>query len=411
VTGALLVCSATSAKAQASDYVIDLRAGAGVASNPFLVPDGEMAGFLNLEVLPEWRVATERAVTVVRGRLSADAFIDSAEYKPQLGLMAKVERNERLTERLSYNGELEFVSSTGNGIGAASGDPRSEPRLGGGNQEPFPRTDIPDPDLLAGNDQQRQSVRGAAAVRYRVSEIDSIEAGGGFGRFVYPGQTILADFNSIQLRAAYDRALDERTVVGARLDTQTVDTAGILGSFQTVTPQLTAGHRLSELWRIEGALGGLFISGERGIVPAQDRFTISGKARVCRKSPAIEFCAGLLRDVSGSGASGVVRSTTLDAYYTKILDRDTTLSVRALIGSFEDIVSGTAPTAFGDRQYRAISGALERSLSGRISAIASGVAEMTHYQMLGSATNLRFQISIGYRLGGLDNGRSFSSDR
>jgi hypothetical protein len=328
-----------------------------------------------------------------------------------LGLLANLARRERLTERLSYTGELELESFTGNRIGVGSTDREPEPGLGGGSQDPFPGTNIPDPDLLTGSDQRRQSIRGAAALRYRISEIDTVETAVSLSRFVYPGQTSLADYNSIQFRVAYDRALDERTVLGARLDTLRVETRGSSRSFQIVTPQLTGRHRLSEIWTIEGALGALFISSEPELIPTQDLSAVSSTARICRRSPAVEFCAGLLKDVSGSGASGVVRRTTFDASYTQTLDRDTSLMGRALIGSFEEVVSRAAPTALGSRQYQAIAGEVERRLGDRISAIASGVAEMTHDETIGSATNLRFQISIGYRLGGLDNGRSFRGDR
>jgi hypothetical protein len=407
----VLTFSATSAAAQASDYVIDLRAGAGIASNPFLLPEGKAAGFLNFELLPEWRLSTERAITVLRGRLGADAYPGGTGYEPQLGLSAILQRNERLTERLSYEASLELESSRGNGIGLASISPGADPVAGGDIEVPFGTTVIPDPDLLVGNDEQRHSVRAAAAVRYRMSEIDNIEAGGGFIRSVYPGSTIFNDFNSIELRAVYDRAVNERTSAGARLSTQSINMKGSMGSFHVVNPQLTGRYRLSEIWTIEGAAGLLFVSYEQGIAPTGSTATASGELRLCRRSPTASFCASMLRDATSSGSSGVVQRTTFDAYYTRTIDRNTNIKGRAIVGSFEDVVSGAAPAALGDRQYRAITGAVERRLGSRVIGFVSGVAESSHSEALGSATNLRFQIGVSYRLKGSNSGQPFRSDQ
>ncbi|MGH6782110.1 MAG: hypothetical protein ACREB5_08400, partial [Sphingomonadaceae bacterium] len=386
VAGLAAAVPASGASAQEITASVDLSAGAGYTTNPFLEEpaNGEDtdSGFIEGSIRPNL------AVTDDRGRTDFSAHYRRTEYfrrysgSNAYGVSARGQR--KLNERIDVRALLAFDSSI---VGAA--DPDGDLIDPGVPQ-------APDNDLI-GQRQRRNALNASVGATWRPNARDSWSADLDANKTNYPGRGRgigTNDYTSYGGRIGYSRALSETSSIGATLGYTEVDYDGIGRDSRIITPQITYATRFAGGWSVDASLGVSLT--RRELLTGNDNSTaLAGQLKLCKEGVRSNMCIGGSRSSEASGFGGVRTDTDVYASYSYRLTERSTLSARASYSTNDD---GSLPTSSG-RDY--FSGTVDYShqLTERLRLTAGAAYRDAYGRGLSPDADISGRIGLAYTLG------------
>jgi hypothetical protein len=322
LAGALLMTGAAAA-ASTTTYV-DLEAGLGASSNPFLQIPSRSSAFGRLSAFGFQGWNTERGTTSLTGYVEDTSYFKDFGSKQIFDLGAHT--RQRMSPTVTVFGDLGFSGDFSGQLSnrllfVPSQPPVPEP----GN--PLPPT-TNNPDLFGLNSREyRASAQLGASIQ--TSPIGSVSLSAGAQRIWFTGKNSDANYNSYFASGGYSQQVSERTSVGAtvylqRQDFRHGDWANI------VNPVLTVHTQLSESLTGDAAVGLMAIQQRTG--DGKDHnVTPSFSAGLCDTATLSHWCVHVSRDAqsalsarvaNGSGQAAITTSASFD-YYRRLSENGT----------------------------------------------------------------------------------------
>ena len=319
---AALALTSGAASAATTDY-IDLEAGAGYSTNPFLSIPSRAAGFGRISANGVHSWSSERGTTSLTGYIENTTYFRKYGSRQIFDLGAHT--RQALNPTVTVFGNLDF---SGDFAGQLSNRlitvPSQPPVIEPGSPLP-PPSNTPDVFNFSGR-QYRLSGDLGASIRSGARGTVSLSAGA--QRSWFPGNRD-ADYNSYFGSAGYSQQISERTSAGASLSFTRQDfTHGDWANI--INPALTVNTQLSESVNASAAVGLLAIE-DKTDDHKDHRVTPSVSASICQTSTLSRLCAHVSRDaqsalsarvVNGGGGASITTSAGID-YYRRLSEAET----------------------------------------------------------------------------------------
>lgn len=321
-----MLWGAVPAAAQTSDF-IDLEAGVGYASNPFLRLDSHSSAFGRLSIYGQHAWESERGKTSLSAYLENTTYLHDYGSKQIFDLNAHTQQSvsETVTVFGTANFSGDFAGQLSNRLYGVPSEP--PPTDSGGNPLPPPNTN---PDLIGLNGRQYR-LMGEAGASIRSGARGTISFAAGVERLIFTGNNRPPDYNIYFGNLGYQHQVSERTSVGASLNLQRQDFAGS-DYTNVINPVATFHSQLSESVTADAQVGVLVIERHHN-GDTHTSTSPSFRLGVCTKATSVSsFCAHVSRDAQSALGAGVPNTSGQSAvtteaglnYYRK-LGRDDTL--------------------------------------------------------------------------------------
>ncbi len=396
LAGALLTVPAA-ANAAATTFV-DLEAGLGFSSNPFLQLNSQSTSFGRISASGQHSWTTERSSTTLRGYVENTTYLKDYGSKQLFDVGAhhlfKASPKVTLSGDVDFSGD--FAGQLSNRLYYVPSGP-VVPVPG----DPLPPT-ISNPDLFGLNSRQyRLSGRLGAGIQMGSRGTLSLSAGA--QRTWFSGNRDDLNYNTYDATAGYSQQISERTDVGASVTFQYQDY--LHAHSDIINPVLTAHTQLAEDMTADAAIGVLAIH--------QDSFGVSDNSvspsfsgSLCKLSTNTSFCAHVARDAqstlnsrisNGSGHAAITTTGSLD-YFRRLSAKDT---IQASLSATR--YSSSAFNSHSPVSTTYVSGVVgyDRKIGNRLAAgVEGGVRKLFQ---VGPDPDLDFNASLylRYRLGDL----------
>jgi len=315
--------TAPTRRAGESTY-IDLEAGAGYSTNPNLTfnsNSGAAFGRISAHVV-RTRVS-ERTTTVLAG------FAQGLVYTRHYGLQQSFDVNGRHDAAVNERLRL-FID------GDASYDKGGQLQtqiLSIPDVPLLPGTTIPPPLLAPGGDfltvtGRTYRLRADAGGQLALSPVDNLDLSTGVEHDVFKGGAFDTRITSIPVSLGYDRRLNARTTIGARVVGQFTHYGGTLtngvADSRVITPEVTGQLLLSDRVTFSGDLGASFSSVDDGL-RTRHSTGLTADANLCFRSERSNFCAHAAVQQQAATAAGPARDVSVGLDYSRRLTADDTL--------------------------------------------------------------------------------------
>jgi hypothetical protein len=291
VAGAALMTGA-SACAETTSFV-DLQAGLGYSSNPFLDFRNKSAAFGRVSAYGTHAWNSETGSTSLTGYVENTSYFRDYGSKQIFDLGAHT--RQRVSETVTIFGDLgfagDFAGQLSNRLLFVPTQPVvPEP----GNPLP-PPTNNPD---LFGFSSRQYRVSGHAGASIRSGARGTISLSAGAQRTWFTGGSDDADYNAFFGSAGYSQQISERTSAGAALNLQRQDYRH--GDYANiVNPVLTLQSRLSERITGDAAVGVMVV--EQRTAGRKDRqVSPSFSGSLCDRGEVSELCFHVSRDAQSA---------------------------------------------------------------------------------------------------------------
>ncbi len=391
--GVAIGCLPATALAQArTESYVDLQGGLGYSTNPLLVlGDNTGSAFARVSAFGFWGRTTQRSSTSLSAYVENSTYFQRYSNKQIFSLAARTER--AVNERIRVFGDLGFSGDFGGMLSS---------RLYGVPSTPvIPDPTIPasfvvaDPDLYNLSSRQYR-ISGQVGASAALSARDSVTAAVGAQRVLTGGNGNSLDFNTFDGSVGYERILNERLTVGARVVAQYTDYSNG-SSVTTIGPQATVRAQLSEQWEASVAAG--FVRTKQHLADGfddQSTIDLALDGSLCRNAEFERICARVARRSQASvvGGSSTDTSAGLD-YYRRLSDRDTVQVTTSWVRA-----SGLR-TAFVDQssQFLTASASYDRKLNDRLAAGANVAARRLTRIGPDPKSDIGGSVFVRYRLG------------
>jgi len=340
---------------------VDLTAGAGYSTNPFVGgKGGSGSAFARLAAMLSHHWSSERTSTAVT------AYWEGSEYF-----------NYRMTNLLAISGQTahavnERLDLTAAGRLAADfsgelanrfldvvppGQPDTGPALPG----------VPEDAYLYGGRQYRAN--GEVGLSWRASERSRIVGSVGASRAVF-SQSGLADHTTEDASIGYQRSLSEQTDVGLRLTATGTQFGGSGNSTFIMGPAATIHTHISQEWTLAGSVGVTFSKVRHGVHDSHSADP-SLSASLCHDNVTLRLCANVGHYTHSSAVAQLITATTAGLDLVKLLDNKQTIEVSAAYMRYSNAQGQIA--SIRPDQYRAAA-SYSRLLNDRLSVGASASA-------------------------------------
>lgn len=388
--GVLAVAGAP-AVAQSTSTYVDLSAGAGYATNPFLQNDGGGSAFGRVSAHAVHARASERSST------QFSAFAENAYYTEGYGnrplLSFDVQTQRQASERVRLFGSANFSADIGGQLSSRFVDVPRQPQV------PIPGAPPPltvqDPDLFAFTG-RHYIYGGQVGAAIAAGERSSISLSGGAQRVDVTGDEF-GDYTVMFGSLGYDRQLSERTSAGASLGVRRTEYAGGGGSVLIVNPTGNVRTRLSEAWDASASAGVIFLESD-GVTGVGSSISPSFGGSLCRTGDTERLCFSANRDAYSGTRSTVQRTTSLGVNWFKRLDETQTVQLSASAARYTD--ADELGGDFASNHYR-IAANYSRRLGQRMSVGADLSGRRLTRNGPDPDVDLSGAVFIRYRLGDL----------
>jgi hypothetical protein len=225
---------------------------------------------------------------------------------------------------------------------------------------------IVDPDLFALNRRQHR-FSGQIGANWTVSPRDTVTTSVGAQRISFSGGNDL-DYTQYDATAGYQRQINERLYVGARVIANHADYKGGR-SVTSVGPQATINAQLSEDWQASAAIGFVRTTQDFGTLGGSDSsIDLALDGSLCRTLEFERMCGRVSRRTQTSVLGGSPTSTSASAdYFRRLSAKD---QVQA---SFTVVRTGSVPELGIDQRqaFYTLAGGYDRSINDRLSVGAN----------------------------------------
>ena len=367
---------------------LELSAGAGYSSSPFLRPGGSGAGFGNVSARGVHQWADERSSAELIGYLEGAAYTNG--YSATSLASVRAQATHSASERLSISGSVGFSADYS---GQLSNRFIYAPQPGA----PIPvNTPVQNPDLYFYTGRQYRLDADVGAT-WQASERSRLHVNTGVDHVAFSNSS-LHGYTLAYLSAGYDRLLSQRTTVGFQVTGSRTDFTRSDDVTTIINPAATISTRLSEDWTLSGSAGVMFSSLDRGSRQISSSTDPSFSATLCHQNKSQSLCATAARAISSSAAAELVNSTTFELQWLKKLDARQNLQLSAGYVRFDNSKIGQASLA--SQEYHAAA-TYSRLLSHRCSVGGDVGVRGFEQQGGGHHTDFRASVFVRYRLGDL----------
>lgn len=324
---------------------IDLEAGAGYSSNPLLsLNNNNGAAFGRISAHVVHTRVSDRTTTVLAG------FAQGLFYTRHYGVQESFDLNGRhdaaVNEKLrvyidgdaAYDkgGQLETQILTIPGV----------PLL--------PGTTVPPTLLTPGSDfltvtGRNYRLRADAGGQLALSPVDNLDFSSGIEHDIFKSGALDTRYTSIPVSLGYDRQLNARTTIGARVVGDFTHYSGNLTSgladSRVFTPELTAVLRLSEHLTFSGDVGASFSSVDDGL-RTRHSTGLAADASLCSATERSTFCGHAAVQQQAATAAGPARDISAGLDYSRRLTADDTLALSLSADRYSNPVILVAGASF-----------------------------------------------------------------
>lgn len=379
-----MVATAVSTTAHAESVTaarIDLSAGAGYSTNPFLSELGNSdSAFLEAAIRPNLSLIDDR------GRSELGAYYSRSEYlrngiKPSESYGGTARSNRKLSEKVDVRALLGYDSSI---VGSADAEGNFDPSL----------PQFPDIGLI-GRQQRREMFNASVGATLRPNARESWTVDFDGSKVRYPGETFFnANYKSYGGRLGYSRAISETTSIGATVGYTQVDYDSAGQDSRIISPQLTYSTRFAGGWSVSAALGVSFT--QRQLIGRNDNSAaLSGSLQGCRETERSNLCVGGSRATSATGIGGARTQTDLYATYSYRLSPRSTISSRISYS-----INGNDGLLLpGNREYLSANADFSHQLSERLRLTASAGYRDAYGRSISPDADIRGSVGMAYTLG------------
>ena len=376
----------------ATTYV-DLEAGAGYSTNPnFRITDAEGAAFGRLAIRGVHTRVSERTTTVLTGFAQTSFYSRHQSSQQTIDLSAS--HDARVSERLRIFGDL--------GLGYDEGG-QLDTRILVIPNVPLPPGAI-QPPILVGptGDFLSVTARSYRALGHIGGQLalgarDYVSATTGVEHYVFKSDTLDTRYTTVPASIGYERQINARTTVGARLAGTYTDYDGP-GNVRVITPQLTIQTALSERITLSGAAGVSFARIDDG-VDIRHSTGPSASVGLCARGERDNLCARAAIDEQGATSAGPARTVSVGVDYSRRLDANQNLGLSLSASRYSrptPIVSGFD---FSDATYVRAAADYSRRIGDRLFAGANASARKLSQEGPDPKVDVSGSLFVRYRLG------------
>jgi len=385
---------------QRSITFLDLEAGLGFSSNPFLQFHGSSSAFGRISATGTHQWVTEHGVTALTGYVENTSYFKGGYGSKQIFDFG-ARTNQAVSETTTVYGDLnfsgDFAGQLSNRLISAPGQPVPvEP----GNPLP-PTVNYPDVFGLSG---RQYRLTGDLGASIRINPRGTLSLTAGAQRSWFSGTSKDLNYTSYYGSGGYTAAVSERTSVGGTVFLQRQDYSH--GDWANiVNPVATISTRLSERVTANGSVGVMAIN-QHSNGDSSRSVTPSFSGQLCSLGDESRFCGRVSRDAQSALSSGLIGgqreatvNTTIGLDYSRRLSRDA--SVQA---SLTAVHYNSARSVDGERlRTTYFTGVLgyDRHIGNRLYAGVQGGARKLFQTGPDPKFDLNASVYLRYRLGDL----------
>jgi len=373
---------------------IDLTAGVGYSSNPFLgFSNSQDSAFGRLGIRGVHAWTGERGSTTLTGFAEGTSYFNEYDLKSIFSLTADTrhEASEKVT-----------VFANAGISGDLSGQLSNRflyvppvPDVPDATLPPPPET-VQDPDLFSFAGRQYR-LFGQAGAAIRTSARSNLQISGGASR-VWFSDSLLNDYTTVFGDTSYNRFLSERTTVGASVRVEQTSYDDSNDHSTLINPMLTMSTRLSEFWDFDGGIGVVFSNFDRDGDKSHN-VGLSLNAGLCHSSETERLCGRIARTSQSLSRGALVNTTSANVDWYKKLDDKQTLQLSAGVSRYvseDDLTSG-----FKSYYLRA-AGSYSRKINNRLSGGADVSVRTLRAEGPDPDADFSGSLFLRYRLGDMD---------
>ena len=303
---------------QGESTYVDLEGGVGYSTNPILsLGSNNGAGFARISAHAVHTKVTERTTTVLSG------YAQSLFYTKRLGAEQSFDVNGRHDAAVSEKLHIFFDGD----VSYDKGGQLDTRIIGVPNVPLLPGSIVPPSLLPAGGDFLTVTGRTYRAdanigAQWSLSAREFLDLSTGIEHTVLKTGGFETRYTTIPASIGYQRQLNERTTIGARVLGQFTDYSttviGTLHSVQVITPELTAQLMLSPTLTLSGDTGVSFSAVDDG-VQTRHSTGAAGDVNLCSSSERSQFCARASIQQQAATSAGPAKVVSLGVDYSRQL--------------------------------------------------------------------------------------------
>lgn len=377
-----------------SDYV-DLEAGVGYSSNPFLAigaGTGRAYGRLSAHAVHNrW---TERSTTSLS--VYGENITYLGRYGSQLQGSVNAHHDVQMSELLKLFGDADASLDRSGQLGtrfisSASPLPNDVVTTPG---LPFD----PNVNVFAAGRTFRFS--GQVGAQMTPSPRNSWTFRTGYSRSMFRNGVDDLTTADIFGSVAYSRRLDERTTVGAIVTGRQSDYDGP-ANVRSVTPQVTIHKNLSPRTTIDAAVGLSFVRFDSGTA-VRNSTGLTASAAACHTGEKDQFCATFARDEQNSSIAGPAKSLSAGLSYGRQIDSRQSFQLSLSASRYsQQSQTFISPLAIGRSNYVAANATYSTKLRSRLYAGVNASARKLYRDGADPKPDVGGSIFLRFRLGDL----------
>jgi hypothetical protein len=377
---------------------LDLEAGAGYSSNPFLsLNSNNGAAFGRISAHAVHTRVTDRTTTVLSG------FAQSVFYTRHVDSAQSFDLNARhdaaINEKLRVFIEGDAAYDRGGQLDTRVLSIPNVPLLPGTTVPPVLLT--PGSDFLTVTGKSYRASANAGG-QLALGPRDYLDFSGGFEHDVFKSGSFDTHYTSIPVSIGYDRQLNERTTVGARLVGQFAHYSGdVLNgarNVRVITPELTGQFRLSERLTLSGDVGASFTSTDDG-VRTRHSTGLAGDVNLCSIGERTQFCGRASIQQQATTSAGPARVITAGVDYSRRLTADDTLQFSVSANRYSNPTIFVSGPTFNHATYVRAAADYSRHLGNRLYGGVDLAARKLAQTGRDPDADLSAALFIRYRLG------------
>jgi hypothetical protein len=376
-----------------SSSYVDLEAGVGYSSNPVLsLNNNNGAGFGRLSAHAVHTRVSTRTTTVLSAY--GQALFYTKHYGTQESLDVEGRHDALVNEHLRIFGDLGASYDKGGQL---------DTRIIGVPDVPLPPGVITPPILLPGGSDflsvtgRQYRFDGHLGAQLSLSARDSLNVSSGVEHDVFKSGTIDTSYTTIPVSVGYDRQINPRTTLGARVVAAHTDYNGP-SSVQVITPEATLTTHLSERLVFSGAVGVSFASVDDGITTRHST-GLAANASLCSTSLRGHACVYGSVDQETPTVAGPARNLSIGADYSRRLTADDTIDFSASANRYSTPLTILAGPSFSHATYIRAAADYSRRISDRWFGGATLAGRKVTQTGPDPKADLSASVFIRYRLG------------
>ena len=383
---------APAAPAKSSADYIDITAGVGYSTNPFLrTGDSEGSAFGRLAARGVHAWSGPRHHTSISGFIEGSTYFN--DYGVESIFSIEGETQQKVSERVTVFGTAGF---SGDLAGQLSNRFLFTPEVPEVPDPTLPPPTVEDPDLFSFAGRQYR-IYGQAGASIRTSARSNLSLSGGVQRIFYSGSSGLDDYTTIFGNGSYDYSLSERTTIGLSVNASNTNYDDSGDSTTIINPAFTVRTRVSEYWDISGGIGVSFADVDRdGDSDGSTALSLFGTA--CRTTRDERLCGRVSRYTNASSSSSLVTTSSIGVDWFKRVDEDSTVQLSASYAHYtseNDIIDDT------ETNHARFAASYSRRLNQRLSAGADAGVRVLRREGPDPDTDITGSLFLRYRLGDL----------